>query len=277
MNEQKIKDDLTERSRIYAINWRCASRPTRKNDSHESEKMAETRICKTCEIPKPIESFPRRSGRSAHLREHTCGMCKKRASIARNPGKARDAKDAETVRRRAKERGITPDEYRIQRQARKDQAARRRLNADIKLRKNIRTRCPLLSANPSLYYLVNAEKKKAESRRYYQLHLEKSRSRVRRWKSFNPAAVSAQRYRRRVNMKNAVTDLTNDQWQTIKAAYRNRCAYCGRKRPLTMDHVIPVSKGGAHTAANIVPACQSCNSSKSTRPPLVEYQPHLIV
>jgi 5-methylcytosine-specific restriction endonuclease McrA len=29
-----------------------------------------------------------------------------------------------------------------------------------------------------------------------------------------------------------------------------------------MDHMIPVSRGGFHTIANIVPACQPCNSTK---------------
>ena len=44
---------------------------------------------------------------------------------------------------------------------------------------------------------------------------------------------------------------------------------------LTMDHITPISKGGAHTASNIVPACQSCNSKKNNRAPLKPVQPIL--
>ncbi|MEY3180726.1 MAG: Synechococcus phage [Pseudomonadota bacterium] len=44
------------------------------------------------------------------------------------------------------------------------------------------------------------------------------------------------------------------------------CAYCGRwnERKLTIDHVVPKSKGGPHfQKGNMVPSCLSCNSSKS--------------
>ncbi len=41
------------------------------------------------------------------------------------------------------------------------------------------------------------------------------------------------------------------------------CQYCGlRTRDLTLDHVIPKSKGGAHTWENLVSACRSCNHRK---------------
>lgn len=56
--------------------------------------------------------------------------------------------------------------------------------------------------------------------------------------------------------------LTAAQWlETLKRAHY-RCYYCKKKRPLTMDHVIPLSKGGLHTQENVVPACRECNSSK---------------
>lgn len=51
----------------------------------------------------------------------------------------------------------------------------------------------------------------------------------------------------------------------MKEAAGGRCHYCHEFKPLTMDHVIPVSKGGPHTASNIVPACQPCNSRKGAR------------
>jgi len=45
-----------------------------------------------------------------------------------------------------------------------------------------------------------------------------------------------------------------------------RCRYCGSGpmgEPLTIDHVLPKSKGGGDGAANLVTACWSCNSGKS--------------
>jgi hypothetical protein len=60
-------------------------------------------------------------------------------------------------------------------------------------------------------------------------------------------------------------DLTFEQWQEIRAKHGNRCAYCEAPDPKTLDHVVPLSKGGLHTASNVVPACKSCNSRKGTK------------
>ena len=43
------------------------------------------------------------------------------------------------------------------------------------------------------------------------------------------------------------------------------CQYCGSTKRLTLDHVIPRSKGGTHTWDNVVTACEKCNSTKSDR------------
>ena len=48
-----------------------------------------------------------------------------------------------------------------------------------------------------------------------------------------------------------------------------KCAYCGRgDLPLTIDHVIPKSKGGRDTWENLVCACTLCNNKKGDRTPL---------
>lgn len=76
---------------------------------------------------------------------------------------------------------------------------------------------------------------------------------------------------------NGNNTLTKDQWEEIKAVFRYRCAYCGYKpKHLTMDHITPLSKGGTHTASNIVPACSSCNSKKHAKGPLIPVQPLLL-
>ncbi|MBM2816208.1 MAG: endonuclease [Ignavibacteria bacterium] len=47
-----------------------------------------------------------------------------------------------------------------------------------------------------------------------------------------------------------------------------RCAYCGEKsQELTIDHVIPRSRGGADTWENLVAACIHCNNKKGSRTP----------
>lgn len=40
------------------------------------------------------------------------------------------------------------------------------------------------------------------------------------------------------------------------------CHYCRTTQALTVDHVVPVSKGGRDVVSNLVPACRTCNSQK---------------
>ena len=43
------------------------------------------------------------------------------------------------------------------------------------------------------------------------------------------------------------------------------CHYCGRPVPpgeLTMDHVVPIARGGKSTKGNVVTSCKACNSRK---------------
>jgi 5-methylcytosine-specific restriction endonuclease McrA len=48
----------------------------------------------------------------------------------------------------------------------------------------------------------------------------------------------------------------------------HKCAYCGRADlPLTIDHIIPRSRGGDETWENLVAACLPCNNRKGDRNP----------
>ncbi len=47
---------------------------------------------------------------------------------------------------------------------------------------------------------------------------------------------------------------------------RHRCQYCGSERHLTVDHVVPRSKGGTDTWDNLVTSCAPCNRKKGDRP-----------
>lgn len=59
------------------------------------------------------------------------------------------------------------------------------------------------------------------------------------------------------------SDLTEAQWFLILDAWA-RCAYCGAEgSALQKDCVLPISRGGRYTIDNVVPACRSCNASKS--------------
>jgi 5-methylcytosine-specific restriction endonuclease McrA len=56
----------------------------------------------------------------------------------------------------------------------------------------------------------------------------------------------------------------------IFARDRYRCQYCGRRGTafdLTLDHIMPKSRGGRTVADNLVTACQACNNRKGDRTP----------
>jgi 5-methylcytosine-specific restriction endonuclease McrA len=46
---------------------------------------------------------------------------------------------------------------------------------------------------------------------------------------------------------------------------RGPCFYCQATEKITIDHIIPIYKGGRHSIGNLVSACKSCNSSKGVK------------
>jgi 5-methylcytosine-specific restriction endonuclease McrA len=70
----------------------------------------------------------------------------------------------------------------------------------------------------------------------------------------------------------ALNPLTLPGKKTVLAVFGNLCAYCGDSQKLSIDHVLPVSRGGLDEAGNILPACKRCNSSKNARPVEIWYR-----
>lgn len=71
--------------------------------------------------------------------------------------------------------------------------------------------------------------------------------------------------RRRARLLGTESRFTAADWRVCKEMFGNRCAYCLKANPLEIEHVQPVSRGGADTVDNIVPACHACNASKGAR------------
>ena len=59
-------------------------------------------------------------------------------------------------------------------------------------------------------------------------------------------------------------ELRNSQWWKRKRS-EGKCYFCSRAvnpKELTMDHIVPVIRGGKSVKGNIVPACKDCNNKK---------------
>lgn len=70
--------------------------------------------------------------------------------------------------------------------------------------------------------------------------------------------------------KDKARALRKTQWWARKRA-EGRCYYCRRKvtpGELTMDHIVPLIRGGKSTKGNIVAACKTCNSRKKHMLPM---------
>ena len=76
------------------------------------------------------------------------------------------------------------------------------------------------------------------------------------------AEIRLQKYKAR--------ELRKSRWWQQKLA-SGACYYCGRifkPKDLTMDHIIPLARGGRSTRDNLVACCKDCNNKKKTLLPI---------
>jgi 5-methylcytosine-specific restriction endonuclease McrA len=104
--------------------------------------------------------------------------------------------------------------------------------------------------------------------KWFKDNYEKVRQINAKWRKSPNGKLSAAnaRHMRRSKKKGCLASVTTKELSEIKKTSKGFCFYCKQSRPLTLDHVIPLSKGGSHTKENIVMACGPCNFSKHTKP-----------
>lgn len=80
--------------------------------------------------------------------------------------------------------------------------------------------------------------------------------------------AAKKRHCRRARLNNAEGSFTTKEWKDLCKKF-SHCPMCGRKFSFrlkrTVDHIIPLSKGGSNSIDNIQPLCGSCNSSKGAK------------
>lgn len=70
---------------------------------------------------------------------------------------------------------------------------------------------------------------------------------------------------RRARIRGSEATLTRDEWLGIVDRFNGLCAYCLSPNDLTIEHIKPLSKGGNHSAENVIPACRRCNHMKNAK------------
>lgn len=99
-------------------------------------------------------------------------------------------------------------------------------------------------------------KYKESAKKYQQTYRAKPKKKeIRRIYSIQRRALKA----------NALGMFTPEDFRNLCELYNNKCVACKNKRKLTVDHIVPLSKGGSNYLSNIQPLCGSCNSSKGVK------------
>lgn len=189
--------------------------------------------CTQCGVVKPLDAFAPRGDRPHVLRSECIG-CKnaaKRSYRERN----RDRINEREARYR--------DEHRADVRTRCRQWHRDHPERSAEIRRESRARHP--------------ERIRSYNHAYQQQHADRYRA---YWNA------------RRARMLGNGGSYTPEEWEALKDRYSYRCLCCGATdRPLTADHIVPVTRGGHGYITNIQPLCQPCNSSKGNR--IIDYRP----
>ena len=137
------------------------------------------------------------------------------------------------------------------------------------------------AAYNTAWRLANLERRRASAATYRAAHPEKVRAAVAAWHAAHPEKVRAavavyraahpekrreqyHRYRARIRSQ-LVTPVS---FEAIYERDKGRCHICGRrvkKAEASLDHLVPISKGGAHAPWNVALAHLNCNSRRGNR------------
>ena len=98
-----------------------------------------------------------------------------------------------------------------------------------------------------------------------------SREASARYRRAHPDRRSNLKRKRRVAKFNTAFVLSEEAWTALVQITGSVCLCCQKKKKMTQDHILPLTRGGAHELDNIQPLCVSCNSRKSTKD--VDYRP----
>lgn len=210
--------------------------------------VPQTKVCSKCGIEKPLDDFYR-AKRGLYGRRADCKQCKDKVSrlwLLNTP------RAQEGNRQRAKEYYWKNKEKVLPRV--REYAAKNRDKILEKHRDYWHNKTDKKAYN---------QKRSARRRERYQTDPE---FREQRKKDGRHSAKI-----RKARMKGAEGSYTQKEWEDLCRKYDYRCLCCGKKKKLTADHVIPISRGGTNTIDNIQPLCATCNSSKNDK--TIDFRP----
>lgn len=115
------------------------------------------------------------------------------------------------------------------------------------------------------YYENNKENILEYGRIRYCENKEKISEYKKEYRRKYPEKARIQNHKRKARILKLPATLTEKQWKECLEHFDYKCAFCGQEKPLAQEHFVAVTKGGGYTRDNIIPSCESCNSSKFNR------------
>lgn len=129
------------------------------------------------------------------------------------------------------------------------------------------------------YYIDNKDKIKKQIKEYKEKNRDKIRQREREYRLSEKGKQIAfnSQSKRRFKEENQGNGITEEQWLEMMKFFNWKCAYSGEyiggnSKERTIDHIIPLNKGGEHEVWNCVPMLRSLNCRKQDKDMLSWYK-----
>ena len=137
------------------------------------------------------------------------------------------------------------------------------------------------------WYKQHADEFRKRAKEYARLYRaegrvdkQKAGESRRRYMEKYPERIKEHRNNMRFRRLNVPGEVTAKQWKQIILFYGRACGMChvpDSEFPLTVDHFIPISKGGTNNWWNVWPLCLTCNLRKNNKLPTESHPPHVAV
>lgn len=120
------------------------------------------------------------------------------------------------------------------------------------------------------YYRANKPRLIAQMKEYNARNREAYNERLRRWRKNNPTKVQVWVRNRRAKLKGLIGSHSLQDILALMESQRGKCVYChcDIRKKFQVDHIVPVSAGGANDKSNLQLLCKKCNLDKHAKDPL---------
>lgn len=223
--------------------------------------------CSKCKVTRPLSEFRRSRGFKDGVHP-SCKVCD------------RAYREANRERIAAKDKAYNESHKEQKQQYRKDYWQRNKERLSARSADYHTSNRDRIAAQDKAYYGANREAISAKRRARYHAnpdvyraqcaarratHREEAAQTAKSWREANRDRFMARIKQRKYRLRTAtVADNPEETVAFVAMLRRDPCSYCGAPGG-TIDHIVPLSKGGSHHSSNLAASCMTCNNKKKAR------------